>query len=83
MVIVSFCIDDGTIKVWRDVLRTDTPPKIVASWAVIPESLGSGSREKGGYEVYTEWLDETRLVNTYLYATTTTNSKKKKKDRAY
>lgn len=56
-------IDDGTIKVWGNVLRTDAQPKIVAAWSVIPESLETVSREKGGYEVYTEWLDETKLVN--------------------
>lgn len=62
-----FFLDDGTIKVWSNIVQTGAQPKVVASWVAITESLDSRSGERGGFDVYTDWLDETKLVSIHNY----------------
>ena len=61
-----FFLDDGTIKVWSNIVQTGAQPKVVASWVAITESLDSRSGERGGFDVYTDWLDETKLVSIHI-----------------
>jgi len=46
MMVVTNCLDDGVVKVWRDYANPNSKPQLVTSWRAIHDMLPTTNKSE-------------------------------------